>query len=157
MIGPFLMAAAPLLLLASMALAQPSQAVVVTRAGAQAPSMGPAANFTGTVHVDQRFQRPDPARVGGGIVTFEAGARTAWHSHPLGQTLVVTAGIGLVQHWGGPVQEIRPGDVVWIPPGAKHWHGATAGTGMTHVAIAEALDGKSVDWMEQVTEAQYRQ
>jgi len=108
------------------------------------------------VTVDQRFQRPDPARVGGGIVTFQPGARTAWHTHPLGQTLIVTAGTGWVQREGGPVEEIRVGDVVWIPPNVRHWHGATATTSMSHVAIAEALDGKSVDWKEQVTEEQYR-
>ena len=102
------------------------------------------------------FQRRDPARVGGGIVTFEPGARTAWHTHPLGQTLIVTSGRGWVQREGGPIEEIRPGDVVWIPPGEKHWHGATPTTAMTHVAIAEALDGKSVDWMEQVSDEQYR-
>jgi quercetin dioxygenase-like cupin family protein len=108
------------------------------------------------VRVDSRFQAAAPARVGGGIVTFEPSARTAWHSHPLGQTLIVTAGVGLVQQWDGPVQEIRPGDVVWIPPGAKHWHGASPTMGMSHVAIAEAFDGKSTDWMEKVSDAQYR-
>ena len=101
-------------------------------------------------------QRPDPARVRGASVTFEPGARTAWHTHPLGQTLIVTAGCGWVQREGGPVEEIRPGDVVWFEPGEKHWHGATATTGMTHIAIAEALDGKVVDWMEKVSDAQYR-
>jgi quercetin dioxygenase-like cupin family protein len=144
-----------LFLLASVASAQPDQAVVVTRAGSQPSGTGSADNFTDSVRVDSRFQRNAPARIGGGIVTFEPGARTAWHTHPLGQTLIVTAGVGLVQNWGGPIQEIRPGDVVWIPPGVKHWHGATATTGMTHIAIAEALDSKSVAWMEQVSDEQY--
>jgi 4-carboxymuconolactone decarboxylase len=116
---------------------------------------GPAEYFTGTVRIASRFQRADPARVGGAIVSFEAGARTAWHTHPLGQTLIVTAGQGWVQREGGPVEDIRPGDVVWIPPGEKHWHGATATTAMTHVAISESLDGRSVDWLEHVTDAQY--
>lgn len=133
-----------------------SQAISVTRVGTQPSAKGPAENFTGTVRVDSRFQGSAPARVGGGIVTFEPGARTAWHTHPLGQTLIVTAGAGLVQHWDGPVQEIKPGDVVWIPPGVKHWHGATPTTGMSHIAIAEALDGKAVDWLEKVTDEQYR-
>src|SRR5438093_11387253 len=101
------------------------------------------------------FQAPDPARTVGALVTFEPGARTAWHTHPLGQTLIVTQGVGLVQRWGGPIQEIRPGDVVWIPAGEKHWHGATPATGMSHVAIGEQLDGKSVDWLEKVSDAQY--
>jgi quercetin dioxygenase-like cupin family protein len=138
------------------ALAQGGESVAVQRAGTQAPSVGPAQNFTGSVRVDGRFQGRAPARVSGGTVTFEPGARTAWHTHPLGQTLVVTAGIGLVQHWGGAIQEIRPGDVVWLPPGVKHWHGATAAAGMTHIAISEALDGKTVDWLEHVSDEQYR-
>ncbi|MGO1079986.1 (R)-mandelonitrile lyase [Inquilinus sp. CA228] len=116
---------------------------------------GPAEYFTGTVRIASRFQRTDPARVGGAIVSFEPGARTAWHTHPLGQTLIVTAGQGWIQREGGPVEEIRPGDVVWIPPGEKHWHGATATTAMTHVAVSESLNGKSVDWLEHVTDAQY--
>ena len=136
--------------------AQSNQVVTVTRAGTQPSTAGPAANFTGAVRVDSRFQGSAPARIGGGTVTFEPGARTAWHTHPLGQTLIVTAGVGLVQQWDGPIQEIRPGDIVWIPAGAKHWHGAAATTGMTHIAIAEALDGKTVEWMEQVSEEQYR-
>jgi 4-carboxymuconolactone decarboxylase len=131
--------------------------VRVQRHGERPPSIGPAGNFTGTVRVDSRFQAEAPARVGGGVVTFEPGARTAWHTHPLGQTLVVTAGCGWVQQEGGPVQEIRPGDVAWIPPGVKHWHGATPTVAMAHVAIAEALDGGSTSWLEQVTDAQYRQ
>ena len=128
----------------------------ILRQGSQPTTKGSPDYFIGSVSVDQRFQRPDPARVGGGIVTFEPGARTAWHTHPLGQTLIVTSGTGWVQREGGPVEEIRPGDVVWIPPGVRHWHGATATTAMSHVAIAEALDGKSVEWMEQVSEQQYR-
>jgi 4-carboxymuconolactone decarboxylase len=105
--------------------------------------------------VDSPFQGTEPARVRGATVTFEPGARTAWHSHPLGQTLIVTAGVGLVQQWGGRVQVIRPGDIVWIPPGVKHWHGATAHSGMTHIAITEAADGKTVEWMEKVSDEQY--
>lgn len=108
------------------------------------------------MRVDSPFQSSAPARIGGATVTFEPGARTAWHTHPLGQTLIVTTGVGLVQQWGESVQQIRPGDVVWIPPGAKHWHGATGETAMSHVAIAEAQDGKVVDWLEQVSDAQYQ-
>jgi quercetin dioxygenase-like cupin family protein len=130
--------------------------VTVQKAGAQPPSTGAPANFTGEVRVEGRFQATLPARVSGGTVSFAPGARTAWHTHPLGQTLIVTAGEGLVQHWGGSAQAIRPGDVVWIPPGVKHWHGATPISAMTHVAISEALDGKTVDWLEHVTEKQYR-
>jgi quercetin dioxygenase-like cupin family protein len=99
---------------------------------------------------------PAPGRTSGGLVTFEPGARSAWHTHPVGQILIVTAGVGHVQRWGGPIEEIRPGDVIWIPPGVKHWHGATASTGMTHIAIQEQLDGKVVDWMEKVSDEQYR-
>jgi quercetin dioxygenase-like cupin family protein len=142
-------------LLASVGAAQPDQTITVTRAGSQPSSSGPAENFTGSVRVDSRFQRSDPARISGGVVTFAPRARTAWHMHPLGQTLIVTAGVGLVQNWGGPIQEIKPGDIVWIPPGVKHWHGAAATTGVTHIAISEALNGKTVDWMEQVTDDQY--
>jgi quercetin dioxygenase-like cupin family protein len=144
-------------LCASTALAQSNQTISVARSGSQPSSVGSSENFIGSVRVDSRFQARAPARIGGGIVTFEPGARTAWHTHPLGQTLIVTAGVGLVQQWGDPVQEIRPGDVVWIPPGVKHWHGASATVGMSHIAIAEALDGKAVEWMEQVSDAQYRQ
>lgn len=129
--------------------------VVVTRSGSQPSAAGSPDNFTGSVRVDDRFSGTAPARIGGATVTFEPGARTAWHSHPLGQTLIVTAGVGRVQHWGGPVQEIRPGDTVWIPPGVKHWHGASATVGMSHIAFSEALDGKTVDWMEKVTDDQY--
>jgi quercetin dioxygenase-like cupin family protein len=145
-----------LALLTAAAFAQAEQAVVVARAGSQPSSLGSADNFTGSVRVDSRFQRDAPARIGGGIVRFAPGARTAWHTHPLGQTLIVTAGAGLVQQWGGSTQEIRPGDVVWIPPGVKHWHGATATADMSHIAIAEALDGKAVEWKEQVSDEQYR-
>ena len=114
---------------------------------------GPAEYFTGTVRIDPLFEAPEPARVRGASVTFEPGARTAWHTHPLGQTLIVTAGCGRAQREGGPIEEIRPGDVVWFAPNEKHWHGATP---TTHIAIQEALDGKAVDWMEKVSEEQYR-
>jgi len=126
----------------------------IKRAGSQPSGQGPADWFTGTVRIDPLFSAPDSARVRGASVTFEPGARTAWHTHPLGQTLVVTA--GRVQREGGPVEEIRPGDVVWFAPGEKHWHGAGPTTAMTHIAIQEALDGKVVDWMEKVTDAQYQ-
>lgn len=128
----------------------------ITRSGSLPSAKGPAEYFTGAVRIDSRFQRGAPARVGGATVTFEPGARTAWHTHPLGQTLIVTSGRGWVQVWGGPVEEINAGDIVWFPPGEKHWHGATASTAMTHIAIAEVLDGKNVEWMEHVTDAQYR-
>ncbi len=124
--------------------------------GSQPSGKGPADYFTGTVRIDPLFSAPDPARVRGASVTFEPGARTAWHTHPLGQTLIVTAGSGRVQRDGGPVEEIRPGDVVWFPPGEKHWHGAGPNTAMTHIAIQEALNGKVVDWMEKVTDEQYQ-
>ncbi|MDR5752429.1 MULTISPECIES: cupin domain-containing protein [unclassified Caballeronia] len=130
--------------------------ITVMHAGSQPSTQGTADHFTGSVRVDSRFQGEAPARIGGATVTFEAGARTAWHTHPLGQTLIVTSGMGLIQQWGDPIQVIKPGDVVWIPPRVKHWHGATPTTSMTHIAIAEALDGKSVDWMELVNDAQYR-
>jgi quercetin dioxygenase-like cupin family protein len=128
----------------------------INRVGSHPSGKGPAEYFTGSVRMDSRFQRSEPARVGGVIVTFEPGARTAWHTHPLGQTLIVTAGCGWAQREGGPKEEIRPGDIVWFAPGEKHWHGATATTAMTHIAIAEALDGKSVDWMEKVSDEQYQ-
>ena len=117
---------------------------------------GPADYFTGQVRIDSPFSTTPPARTGGATVTFEPGARTAWHTHPLGQTLLVTSGLGWVQADGGEKQEVRPGDIVWFPPGLKHWHGATAATAMSHIAIAEALDGRTVDWMEKVTDAQYQ-
>ena len=119
----------------------------IKRNGSRPSGKGPEAWFTGTVRVDPMFQVGEPARVSGGHVTFEPGARTAWHTHPLGQTLIVTSGLGWVQSEGGPIEEIRPGDVIWFPPGEKHWHGATATTAMTHIAITESLNGKNVDWM----------
>lgn len=127
----------------------------ITRRDAQPSRPGPAEYFTGTVRIDGQFQRSAPARVGGATVTFEPGARTAWHTHPLGQTLIVTAGLGRAQREGGPVEEIRPGDVIWFEPGEKHWHGASPSTAMTHIAIAEALDGRVVEWLEKVSDAQY--
>lgn len=132
------------------------QTISITRSGSQPSGKGPAENFTGTVRTDPLFQPPAPARARGVSVTFEPGARTAWHTHPLGQTLIVTAGCGLVQSWGGPVQTICPGDVVWIPPGQKHWHGATPIAAMTHIAVVEMLDGKSVEWMEKVSDEHYQ-
>ena len=128
----------------------------ITRIGTQPSGPGPAEWFTGAVRIDPLFHAPDPARAAGASVTFEPGARTVWHTHPLGQTLVVTAGLGRVQRWGGPVEEIRPGDVVWFAPGEKHWHGAGPATAVTHIAIQERLDGKMVDWMEPVSDDQYR-
>jgi quercetin dioxygenase-like cupin family protein len=130
--------------------------VEIKRNGSQPSGKGPADYFTGTVRIDSPFHGSDPARVGGAIVTFEPGARTAWHTHPLGQTLIVTAGCGWAQQEGGPIEEIRPGDVVWFRPGEKHWHGASPVTAMTHIAIAEAIEGKVVDWMEKVAEEQYQ-
>jgi quercetin dioxygenase-like cupin family protein len=127
----------------------------ITRSGSTPSGKGPADWFTGTVRIDPLLQTEAPARLSGATVTFEPGARTAWHTHPLGQTLVVTAGFGRVQREGGPVEEIRPGDVVWFPPGERHWHGASPATAMTHVALQEALDGKVVDWLEHVTDDQY--
>jgi len=129
----------------------------IHRSGSQPSGQGPAEYFTGTVRVDPLIQAKDPTRVAGARVTFDPGARTAWHSHPLGQHLIVTAGRGLAQRWGGPIEEIRPGDVVWFPPGEKHWHGAAAATAVTHIAIQEQLGGKTVDWMEQVSDEQYRE
>jgi quercetin dioxygenase-like cupin family protein len=128
----------------------------IKRNGSQASSKGPADWFTGTVRIDPLFQAHDPARAAGASVTFEPGSRTAWHTHPLGQTLIVTSGCGRVQREGGPVEEIHPGDVVWSPPGEKHWHGATAATSMTHIGVQEHFDGKVVDWMEKVSDEQYR-
>jgi quercetin dioxygenase-like cupin family protein len=128
----------------------------IKRVGSQPSSKGPADWFTGTVRVDPLIQPNPPARVSGASVTFEPGARTAWHTHPLGQNLIVIAGCGWAQSEGGPVEEIHPGDVVWFPPGEKHWHGATPTTAMTHIAIQEALDGKAVDWLEKVSDEQYR-
>jgi quercetin dioxygenase-like cupin family protein len=127
----------------------------IKRVGTRPSETGQAEWFTGAVRLDRLIDAPEPARVAGASVTFEPGARTAWHTHPLGQTLIVTAGCGRAQRWGGPVEEIRPGDVIWISPGEKHWHGAAATTAMTHLAIQEKLDGKVVDWMEPVNDAQY--
>ena len=128
----------------------------ITRVGSQVSTKGPNDWFTGTVRIDPLFQAKDPARAAGASITFEPGASTAWHTHPLGQTLIVTAGMGWVQRAGRPIEEIRPGDIVWFPPGLKHRHGATATTAMTHIAIQEALNGKMVDWMEKVSDEQYR-
>ena len=128
----------------------------ITRGGSQPSRKGPAEWFSGAVRIDPLFQAPDPARVAGASVTFEPGARTAWHTHPLGQTLIITSGLGWVQREGGPVEEVRPGDVVWFPPGLKHWHGAAPATAMTHIAIQEALDGRNVDWLAHVSDEQYR-
>jgi quercetin dioxygenase-like cupin family protein len=128
----------------------------IKRNGSRPSGKGPETYFTGTVRVDPMFQAGDPARVSGGHVTFEPGARSAWHTHPLGQTLIVTSGLGWAQSEGGPIEEIRPGDVIWFPPGEKHWHGASATTAMTHIAVTEFLNGKNVDWMEKVSDEQYR-
>jgi quercetin dioxygenase-like cupin family protein len=128
----------------------------ITRVGSRPSAKGPADWFTGTVRIDPLFQAPDPARAAGNAVTFEPGARTAWHTHPLGQTLIVVFGRGLAQREGGPVEEIRPGDVVWFAPNEKHWHGAAPDTAMQHIAINEGLDGKHVDWLEHVTDEDYR-
>jgi quercetin dioxygenase-like cupin family protein len=127
----------------------------IKRAGSQPSTKGSSDYFTGTVRIDPLVQAPAPARVAAAAVTFEPGARTAWHTHPLGQTLIVTAGLGRVQRWDGPIEEIRPGDVVWFAPGEKHWHGASPTTALTHTAIQEQLDGKAVEWLEQVSDEQY--
>ena len=127
----------------------------ITRSGSQPSAAGPADWFTGTVRIDPLFRANAPARAAGNSVTFEPGARTAWHTHPLGQTLIVTSGVGRAQRWGGPIEEIRPGDVVSFSPGEKHWHGAAPTTAMAHIAIQEKLDGKPVDWLEHVTPEQY--
>jgi quercetin dioxygenase-like cupin family protein len=127
----------------------------IKRSGAQPSAKGPEAYFTGTVRIDAPFSGSEGARAGGATVTFEPGARTAWHTHPLGQTLLVITGFGRVQREGGPIEEIRPGDIVWFPPGEKHWHGAAPHCAMSHIAIAESLDGRAVDWLEKVTDEQY--
>lgn len=129
--------------------------ITVMQSGAKPSVTGSSDYFTGTVRIDSPFQGSEPARVGGATVAFEPAARTAWHTHPLGQTLIVTAGLGLVQEWGGPAREIRPGDIVWIPAGVKHWHGATPKNSMSHIAIAEAQEGQVVDWLEKVSDEQY--
>ena len=128
----------------------------INRIGAQPSVAGPADWFTGTVRIDPLFGAKEPARMGGAGVTFEPGARTAWHTHPLGQTLIITAGCGWVQRWDGPIEEVHPGDVVQFAPGEKHWHGASATTAMSHIALQEALDGKAVDWLEHVSDKQYQ-
>ncbi len=128
----------------------------ILRIGSRPSTKPPAEYFTGVVRFDPLIDAPDPAKVRAVSVTFEPGARTAWHTHPLGQTLIVTAGVGWVQRWDGPVEEVRPGDVIWFPPGEKHWHGATPTTAMTHIAIQEAVDGKSSDWLEPVSDEQYQ-
>jgi quercetin dioxygenase-like cupin family protein len=133
-----------------------NETMQITRGGSQASRPGPAEYFTGAVRVEPLFPVREPSRVSAGSVTFQPGARSAWHTHPLGQTLIITSGLGWVQHEGGPIEEVRPGDVVWFPPGLKHWHGATPTTAMTHIAIQESLGGKNVDWMEKVSDEQYR-
>lgn len=150
--------AIPLLLLGQDTHGQPSsgqETIRITRSGAQPAQPAPPANFTGSARIDSSFSATPHGRVSGATVTFEPGARTAWHTHPLGQTLIVTAGTGRVQRWGDPVEEIRQGDIVWIPPGQKHWHGAGPNTAMTHIAIVEQLKGKSVEWLEKTTDEQY--
>jgi quercetin dioxygenase-like cupin family protein len=131
------------------------KSIIISRGGSHPSSKGAAEYFTGSVHIDYLFNANDPLHASGGRVTFEPGARTAWHTHPYGQILIVTSGTGWVQHWGGPIEEIREGDVVRIPPGLKHWHGATAATALTHIAIQEPLDDKAVEWMEKVSDEQY--
>jgi quercetin dioxygenase-like cupin family protein len=128
----------------------------IKRIGSQPSDQGQAEYFTGNVRIDPLFQPNDPTRTSGASVTFEPGARSAWHTHLLGQTLIVTAGCGRVQSWGGPIEDIRPGDVIWCPPGEKHWHGAAPTTAMTHISIVEQVDGKSADWMEHVSNEQYQ-
>jgi quercetin dioxygenase-like cupin family protein len=127
----------------------------IKRSDSRSSGDGPAEYFSGSVRVEPLFQVPEPARVVGASVTFQPGARTAWHTHPLGQTLIVTSGLGLAQRWGGPIEEIRPGDVVWFPPQEKHWHGAAPTSAMTHLAIQEQLEGKTVEWLEKVSDEQY--
>lgn len=142
---------------ASAAIAETEEKVKIQRSGSLPSRPGPEDYFTGQVRIDAPFAGTEPARVGGATVTFEPGARTAWHTHPLGQTLIVTQGRGWIQVWGDPIQEMNQGDIVWIPEGVKHWHGATPETAMTHIAIAESLNGSPVDWMEKVSDEQYRQ
>ena len=151
-----LLTAAPSGIVQAQAPAGDGQTLRITRAGSQPSAKGSADYFTGAVRVDPMFPATAPSRVSGGHVTFEPGARSAWHTHPVGQTLIITSGLGFVQQWGGPKQEVRAGDVVWFPPGIKHWHGASAATAMTHMAIQEVVDGKNVDWLEQVSDEQYR-
>ncbi|MGP6378402.1 (R)-mandelonitrile lyase [Yersinia bercovieri] len=148
---------AALLLPATQAIAATQEAVTVTPAGSQPTTIGAPEYFTGTAKVDSRFKGTTPARISGGTVSFDAGARTAWHTHPLGQTLILSSGTGWVQQWQGAAQSIKTGDVVWIPPGVKHWHGASAKEPMTHIAVSESLDGNTVTWMEKVTDTQHPQ
>ncbi|MFZ1872695.1 MAG: cupin domain-containing protein [Chania sp.] len=145
------------LLPGTQAIAATQEAVTVSRAGSQPTTIGAPENFTGTAKVDSRFKGSAPARISGGTVSFAAGARTAWHTHPLGQTLIVSSGTGWVQEWEAAPQQIKTGDVVWIPPNVKHWHGASAKEPMVHIAVSESLDGKTVAWMEKVTDEQYPQ
>jgi len=151
------LAACALPLSAAFAQTPPAAApdMTIARAGSQASSKGPAQYFTGGARIDPLFPQRAPMSASGAYVTFEPGARSAWHTHPAGQVLIVTAGVGRVQRWGGPVQEIRPGDVVWTPPGVKHWHGAAPSTAMTHIAIQDTVDGRNVEWMEKVSDEQY--
>lgn len=142
-------------MLASAAIAGTEEKLKITRSGSHPSQPGPESYFSGNVRIDAPFQGTAPARVGGATVTFEPGARTAWHTHPLGQTLIVTQGRGWLQEWGGEIQEINQGDIVWIPEGVKHWHGATAQTAMMHIAIAESLNGSPVEWLEKVSDEQY--
>ncbi|WP_406641082.1 cupin domain-containing protein [Pectobacterium brasiliense] len=142
-------------MLALAAIAGTEEKLKITRSGSHPSQPGSESYFSGNVRIDAPFQGNPPARVGGATVTFEPGARTAWHTHPLGQTLIVTQGRGWLQEWGGEIQEINQGDIVWIPEGVKHWHGATAQTAMTHIAIAESLNGSPVEWLEKVSDEQY--
>nr|WP_240355062.1 cupin domain-containing protein [Pectobacterium brasiliense] len=144
-----------LFMLAPAAIAGKEKKLKITRSGSHPSQPGSESYFSGNVRIDAPFQSTAPARVGGATVTFEPGARTAWHTHPLGQTLIVTQGRGWLQEWGGDIQEINQGDIVWIPEGVKHWHGATAQTAMTHIAIAESLNGSPVEWLEKVSDEQY--
>ncbi len=151
-----LLTAAPSGIVQAQAPSGDGQTLRITRAGSQPSAKGSADYFTGAVRVDPLFPATAPSRVSGGHVTFEPGARSAWHTHPVGQTLIIMSGLGWVQQWGGPKQEVRSSDVVWFPPGIKHWHGASATNAMTHIAIQETVDGKNVDWLEQVSDDQYR-
>lgn len=151
---PLIAMAASLLALASTTV-HADDTITITHAGSQPSNKGPDQYFTGPVRVDPLFPARAPSRMSAGLVTFEPGARSAWHTHPVGQVLIVTSGVGRIQQWGGPVQEFRPGDVVRIPPGVKHWHGAAPTTAMSHIALQEAVDGRNVDWLERVTDEQY--
>ena len=154
--NPLIAPLVALSLLAGETCAQASNEIRISSAGSQPSVKGAAENFTGTVRVDGLFKGDHPARIGGGTVTFEPGARTAWHTHPLGQTLIVTQGRGWLQEWGEEAQALNQGDIAWIPPGVKHWHGASSQTAMTHIAIAESVNGSPVDWLEKVTDEQYQ-